>query len=172
MTLTLITKSLAASWRKRLGARLPPLGSRVRVSVTPCGFRGVRSGVWVVFIGVSPGFPCHKFHSSISPHSSHSFSFISSALVMVCQAWSASTLATHGPIIWGFIASHSSTRPCVGHELRIFIYNNANPAVHTLNIIPKKFGTLTVNSFPSTLGSSNESLIITTLYKMIYWSYF
>ena len=34
----------AASWRKRLGARLPPLGSRARVSVTPCGFRGDETG--------------------------------------------------------------------------------------------------------------------------------
>ena len=43
----------AASWRKRLAARLPPLGSRVRVSVPPCGFRGGRNGVWV---GFSRGF--------------------------------------------------------------------------------------------------------------------
>ena len=41
------------------------------------------------------------FHSTISPHSSHPFRFISSALVMVSQAWSAGTLATHGPIISG-----------------------------------------------------------------------
>ena len=40
---------------KRLGARLPPLGSRVRVSVTPCGFRGGRNGIWV---GFSRGFYC------------------------------------------------------------------------------------------------------------------
>ena len=31
----------------------------------------------------------------------HLIRFISSALVMVRQAWSAGTLATHGPIIWG-----------------------------------------------------------------------
>ena len=85
----------AASWRKRLGARLPPLGSRVRVSVTPCGVRGGRNGVWVRF---SRGF-YHKFHSTISPYSPHPFRFISSALVMVRQAWSAGTLATYGPII-------------------------------------------------------------------------
>ena len=105
--------------------RSPPtaaLGSRGRVSVTPCGFRGGRNGVWVGFSRVSPVFPYHKFHSTISPHSSHPFRFISSALVMVRQALSAGTLATHGPIIWGFITSHLSTRPCVGHELRIFIY--------------------------------------------------
>ena len=50
--------------------------------------------------GVSPVFPYHKFHSTISPHSSHPFRFISSGLVMVRQAWSVGILATHGPIIW------------------------------------------------------------------------
>ena len=84
-----------SSWRKRLDARLPPLGSRVRVSVPPCGFRGGRNGVWVGFSRVSPVFLYHKFHSTTSPHSSHPFRFISSALVMVRQAWSA------GPIIQG-----------------------------------------------------------------------
>ena len=66
----------AASWLKRLGARIPPLGSRVRVSVTPCGFRDGRNGVWVGFSRVTPLFPYHKFHSTISPHSSISFNFI------------------------------------------------------------------------------------------------
>ena len=28
------------------------------------------------FLGVSPTFPCHKFHSTIYPHSLHSFHFI------------------------------------------------------------------------------------------------
>ena len=89
----------AASWRKRLDARLPPLESRVRVSVPPYGFRGGRNGVWV---GLSRGFshfPYHKFHSTISPYSSHLFRFLSSALVMVRQTWLAGTHATHGPII-------------------------------------------------------------------------
>ena len=91
----------AASWRKRLGARLPPLGSRVRVSVPPCGFRGGRNGVWVGFSRGFSRFPYHQFHSTISPPSSHPFRFISSALVLVHQAWSAGTLATHGPILQG-----------------------------------------------------------------------
>ena len=89
----------AASWRKRLDARLPPLGSRVRVSVPPCGFRGGRNGVWVSLSRGFSRFPLPKFHSTISPHSSHPFRFISSALLMVRQAWSVGTLATHGPII-------------------------------------------------------------------------
>ena len=98
--LIFIKELKAASWRKRLGARLPPLRSRVRVSVPPC-FVVDETGSGQVFHGVSPVFPYHKFHSTVSPHSSHPFRFISSALVMMRQASSAGTLATHGPIIWG-----------------------------------------------------------------------
>ena len=90
------------SWRKRLDTRLPPLGSRVRVLVTPCGFRGGWNGIWVGFSRGFSHFPLpQQFHSTISPHSSHPFRFISSALAMVRQSWSAGTLATHGPIISG-----------------------------------------------------------------------
>ena len=39
-----------APWRKRLDARLPQLGSRVLVSVTPCGFCGGRNGVIPPFL--------------------------------------------------------------------------------------------------------------------------
>ena len=67
-----------------------------------------------------PQISFHHFSTLIS-----SIRSISSALVMVRQAWSADTLAIHGPIIYrGFIASHPSTRLCVGHELRIFIYTD------------------------------------------------
>ena len=47
------------------------------------------------------GVPSSRLGPSmwVSPLSSHPFRFISSALVMVRQAWSAGTLATHGPII-------------------------------------------------------------------------
>ena len=70
--------SQAASWRKRLGARLPPLGSRVRVSVPLCGFRGGRNGVWV---GFSRGFsrcplPQISFSLFSTLISSNSFHFI------------------------------------------------------------------------------------------------
>ena len=94
---------VAASWRKRLGARLPPLGSRVRVSVPLCGFRGGRNGVWVGFSWGFSRFPLPQisFHHFSTLISSISFHFISSALVMVRQAWSAGTLATQGPIISG-----------------------------------------------------------------------
>ena len=69
----------AASWRKRLAARLPPLGSRVRLSVTPCGFRGGGNGVWVGFSRGFSRFPLpqislHNFSTLIS---SISFHFIS-----------------------------------------------------------------------------------------------
>ena len=69
----------AASWRKRLGARLPPLGSRVRVSVPPCGFRGGRNGVWVGFSRGFSSFPLPQisFHHFSAPISSISFHFIS-----------------------------------------------------------------------------------------------
>ena len=81
----------------------------------------MKRGLCRFFSGFLLFFPYHKFHSTISPYSSHPFRFISSALVMVRQAWSAGTLATHGPIMYrGFIASHPLTWPCVGHELRIF----------------------------------------------------
>ena len=99
MILYFIQKS--TSWRKRLGARLPHLGPQVCISVTPCGFHGGQNGSGQIFPGVSPIFPYHKFHSIISPHSSHPFRFFLSALVLVRQAWSAGTLATHGPIIQG-----------------------------------------------------------------------
>ena len=74
-------------WPKQLSARLPPLlGSEDR-----CQSLQV----------VSPGFPCRKFHSTISPHSSHSFCFISfhQAPVMIRQAWSAGIRDIHEPSI-------------------------------------------------------------------------
>ena len=46
-------------------------------------------------------FPYHKFHSTISTHSTHSFRFISSAPLIVRQAWSAGALAIHRPILLG-----------------------------------------------------------------------
>ena len=68
----------AALWHKRLDARLPPLGSRVRVSAPPCEFRGGQNGVWV---GFSRGFsrfplPLISFHHFSILISSISFHFI------------------------------------------------------------------------------------------------
>ena len=75
----LFLKVQAASWRKRLGARLPPLGSRVRGSVTPCGFRGGRNGVQVGFSRGFSRFPLLQisFHHFSTLISSISFHFIS-----------------------------------------------------------------------------------------------
>ena len=68
----------AASWRKRLAARLPPLGSRVRFSVPPCGFRGGRNEVWVSFSRGFSRFPLPQisFHHFSTLISSISFHFI------------------------------------------------------------------------------------------------
>ena len=53
------------------------------------------------FLGVPPVFPCHKFHSTISPYSCHSFRLISfhQLPVTVRQAWSVGILAIHRPLI-------------------------------------------------------------------------
>ena len=68
----------AASRRKRLGARLPPLGSRVRVSVPTCGFSGGRNRVWVGFSRDFSRFPLPQtsFHHLSTLISSISFHFI------------------------------------------------------------------------------------------------
>ena len=63
-----------APWRKRLDARLPALRSRVRVSVTPCGFRGQRSWVWIAF---PPGFSSFVLPQISFHHFSTLISFIS-----------------------------------------------------------------------------------------------
>ena len=60
------------------------------------GFVADETGLGRFFTGFIQFSPTTNF---IPPHSSHPFRFISSALVMVRQAWSAGTLATHGPII-------------------------------------------------------------------------
>ena len=63
------------SWRKRLVARIPPLGSRV-LSVTPCGFCGGRNGVWVGFSRGFSRFPLPHFISSfLHIHLIHFVSF-------------------------------------------------------------------------------------------------
>ena len=65
-----------------------------------------KRGLGRFFSGFLPFSPTTNF---FSPHSSHPFRFISPALVMVRQAWSAGILATHGPILWGF--THLIPRP-------------------------------------------------------------
>ena len=89
------------------------LAQAVRRSPTTAGVPSSRLGpsMWVswwtkrglgkFFTGFLPFSPSTNFIPPFSPHSSHPFRFISSALVMVRQTWSAGTLATHGPTIWG-----------------------------------------------------------------------
>ena len=120
---TIVLHFVVALLRKRLGARLPPVGSRVRISVPSWKFRDGRNGVWV---GFSRGFSCFPqpqilFHHFFTLILSISFHFISSAPAMARQACSAGTFAIHWPSIYGFIASHPSTRPCVGHELSMLL---------------------------------------------------
>ena len=81
---------LAASWCKRLGARLPPLRSRVRVSVPPCGFLGGRNGVSVGFSWGFSRFPLpqisiHRVSKLISSISFHFNSPCDGALGVVGQ---------------------------------------------------------------------------------------
>ena len=62
---------MAAPWSKQLDAHLPPLAFRVHISVIICTFSGGRNGVSAGFFGVAAVFHNHKFHSTISSHSSH-----------------------------------------------------------------------------------------------------
>ena len=64
------------SCRKQLDGRLLSLGSRVRVAVTLCGFRGGRNEVWVGFSRSFYRFPLaqisfHHFSTFISLISCH-----------------------------------------------------------------------------------------------------
>ena len=117
-------------WHKQLVARLP---SEIMSQPLYVGFVvDERVWVWVGFLGVPPIFPWHKFHSTISPHSSHSFCFISFHQPL----WWCNSHVQLAPLPFtrNFIASHSLslelTWPCVGHELRRFylkimsMYNN------------------------------------------------
>ena len=108
---------------KRLIARIPWLGLRVRVSVTLCGFRCGRTGTGYVFLGVSPVFPYHKFQSIVSPHSSNAFRFISFHWPL-CWCYRRDRLASYLSTnfqFMGFIASLPSTRSYIKQELRKFI---------------------------------------------------
>ena len=99
-------------------ARLPPLGFRVRISGHSMLILLGRNGIRQVFFGVSPVFSLLQISSN---HFSMlisfiSFHFISPAPVMVRQAWCTASLLFTDLQYRGFIASHPSTRPCVGHE--------------------------------------------------------
>ena len=78
-----------ASWSKRLGVRLPSLGSRVCGSVTPCGFHVGRNWDWVGFSRGFSRFPLpqisfHNFSTLISSISFHLIFF----WIVVGRHWS------------------------------------------------------------------------------------
>ena len=100
----------------------PSQGSRVRIAVTPRGFRGVRIGIWVDFSRGFTRFPCRKFHSTISPHSFHSLNFIrpydgESGLIGRHSGYSQSFKQRD------LIASNPSTLSDLGRELKNIIIN-------------------------------------------------
>ena len=77
-----------------IDARTPPLGSRVRASVTPCGFSGGRNRVWV---GFSRGFshlplPQISFHYFSTLFSLH---FISTVPAMKRQGVRRPRVSSH-----------------------------------------------------------------------------
>ena len=110
-------------WATGIRHSPPRGGSRVRVSVSSCRFRGGKCRVWVIF---SRGFS-HFLLTQISFHHFSAlilfnlFQFISSASVMVSQAWSAGILAIHRPSIKRLHLISFLDPALFGHELRIFI---------------------------------------------------
>ena len=102
-------------------SRLPP--------ITGVPSLHLSHSMWVSYCtkqGLGRVFPISPTTNFISPFlhlissTLVSFNLISSAPIMVRQAWSADILAIH----WGLIASHSSTLPCVGHDLRLYYIKN------------------------------------------------
>ena len=81
---TLATHEPIISGLHRISSLDPTLcWTRVKdKSVPPCGFRGGRNVVWVDFSRCFSRFPWHKFHSTLSPHSSRPCSLISFHLLL------------------------------------------------------------------------------------------
>ena len=115
---------MAASWHKWLGTRLSLLESQICISVTPCGFHGGQNRAWVGFLrGFLPFSPTTNF---IPPFFyTHLIHFVSFHSIRPCDGVTgmvSGILAIHrSSIKRDSIASQSSTRPFVGHELRIII---------------------------------------------------
>ena len=97
--LSMSSKSSLVDCHLRLGAHYHCWGPGFVSRSLHVGFMVGLNGVWVGFSRASSVSHCHKFHSIISPHSSHSFYFTSSAPVMVRQVWSACILPIHRPSI-------------------------------------------------------------------------
>ena len=88
------------------------MGSWVRVSVTPCGFPGGRISVWV-------GFPHFLLPQILFHHFSTLISFVPFHFISPCDG--ATGVFGRQPYYYSqiFVASNPSTRPWIGHELRL-----------------------------------------------------
>ena len=93
-----------------------------------------KRGLGRFFTGFLPFSPITNFIPPF-PHSSHPFRFISSALVMVRQAWSAGTLAIHGPIIWGLHRISSLDPTLCWTRVDIYLYMSWNLYRKILNVL-------------------------------------
>ena len=86
------------------------------------GFVVYETGLGKFFSGfLTFSLPQISFHHFSTLISSISFHLISSAPVMVRQAWSVGSFLFTNLQYRSFIASHPSARSCVGHDLRMFI---------------------------------------------------
>ena len=112
---------VAASWRKRLGA---PTGGVPNSRLGPSMWVSwwTKRGLGRFFSGFLPFSPATNFISPfLHPHLIHFVSF-HPPLWWCVRRGRPAPLLLMDLCYRGFIASHPSTRPCVGHELRIFIY--------------------------------------------------
>ena len=135
------------------------LAQAVRRSPPTAGVLSSRLGhsMWVSWWtkrGFSRGFSRFPLPQISFHHSYTLISSISSALVMVRQAWSASTLATHGPIIYIGGSSHLIPRPDLVLDTS-WGYFYLFSSDLSLNL-PK--------------GLLPSSLLIKTLYAFLYYS--
>ena len=122
-----------APWRRQLVARLPPLGSRVRFTVTHFGFSGVRIGVWISFsqgffsfVLSQISFQHFSTHTYTHKHArtrvggrTYTHTFIHFMMDCDRRGWSAFLLFIDLQYR-GLIVSHPSTQLCIGHELKFF----------------------------------------------------
>ena len=71
--LSVTCKYRLAFWQSDQNTHFPSIGSRVRVSVTPCGVHGGRIGIGGRFFSGSLVFPCTHFITPLSALSPHLF---------------------------------------------------------------------------------------------------
>ena len=104
-----------ASWRKRLDHASHHWDPEFASRSLHVGFLGARNRVWVGFSRGSSHFP-------LPPISFHHFSTHLINFINICDG--ASGVVGRHPcysLTYNIVTFPPSTRPCVGHELRIFI---------------------------------------------------